>query len=110
MSGSNFDDSCLKDVYDEHLSEDYVSIPSATVVDGANVQRHNLFCGSSLNGKSLQCKSRKMSMKKKSMSCIYLIFFLVHTTGPIVIQVNTDNKTFDGTETGFRFRYRFKNH
>lgn len=56
MSGSGFDDFCLKDVYDEHLSEDYISIPQAEIVDGKNVQRHNLFCGTSLNGKIVHCK------------------------------------------------------
>ncbi len=56
MSGSNFDDSCLKDVYDEHLSEDYISMTHAEIIDGANVQRHHLFCGNSLNGKLVQCK------------------------------------------------------
>lgn len=56
MSGTNFDDSCLKDLYDEHLSEDYVSIPRAEVLDGRNIQRHNLFCGNSLNGKLVHCK------------------------------------------------------
>lgn len=34
---------------------------------------------------------------------------LVYATGPIVIQVNTDNYTNDGSETGFRFRYVIKN-
>lgn len=57
MGGENFDDSCLKDVYDESLSEDYISMPHAEIIDGRNVQRHSLFCGSSLNGKIAQCKS-----------------------------------------------------
>ncbi|KAJ6643605.1 hypothetical protein Bhyg_08568 [Pseudolycoriella hygida] len=88
MSGSEYDDSCLKDVYDEHLSEDYISIPHAEIVYGKNVQRHNLFCGRSLNGKLVQYRS----------------------TGPIVIHVNTDKKTVVGSETGFKFRYRIKSH
>lgn len=54
MGGFNYDDSCLKDVYDEHLSEDYISMTHAEIFDGTNVQRHNLFCGSSLNGKLVQ--------------------------------------------------------
>lgn len=56
MSGSNYDDSCLKDVHDENLSEDYVSMSRAEIIDGKSVQRHNLFCGNSLNGKMVRGK------------------------------------------------------
>lgn len=62
MSGSNFDDSCLKDVYDEQLSEDYVSMANAEIFDGVDVRRrHSLFCGTSLNGKLVKCKCQSVS-------------------------------------------------
>lgn len=105
MSGSNFDDSCLKDVYDEHLSEDYISMPHAEIIDGGNVQRHNLFCGGSINGKTVRCKSVNIMNEWQ----IWIWLFSVYATGPIVIQVNADNKTIDGSETGFRFRYQIRN-
>lgn len=85
------------------LTEDYIFIPKAEVNE-AQPLKANIFCSNTITGKEITCNITNI----QTIRCISLIIvtFSAHARGPLVIEVNTDKKTTQNMETGFRFRYK----
>ncbi|KAJ6641748.1 hypothetical protein Bhyg_06688 [Pseudolycoriella hygida] len=76
-----FDSDCIPSTNPGGITEDYIIIPKAEV---NGKLKATAFCSNSIDGEEI----------------------ISHARGPFVIEVNTDTKTTQNKETGFRFRYK----